>query len=172
MDVAQQADIAIAEPKQHLCHFGVSMIKQMTKLQNFTLDSTWAVFLHLFMFLSSFAPSTPYVISVENQLFITLTKLRFNLLCERLGKKSIGTVSTIFDRWLDMMYFRLKLLIAWPTREVIQHNMPAVFKQLYSKYRCIIDCSEVFIEIPENFDARSKTFSNYKKDNTIKFWLP
>ena len=27
----------------------------------------------------------------------------------------------------------------------------------------------MFIETPENFDARSKTYSNYKKHNTIKF---
>jgi len=37
--------------------------------------------------------------------------------------------------------------------------MPEVFKQLYPNCRCIIDCSELFIETPVNFDARSKTYS-------------
>ena len=49
--------------------------------------------------------------------------------------------------------------------------MPAVFKELYPNCRCIIDCSEIFIETPRNFDARSKTYSNYKKHNTVKFLI-
>ena len=173
VDAAQQADIAIREPNEHPPHFSVSMIEGNDKATQFyTGLPTWAVFFHLFMFISPFASSTPCVINLENQLFITLTKLRLNLLYEDLAGRcgvSIGTVSTIFDRWLDIMYSRLKFLIAWPTREVVQHNMPEIFKQLYPNCRCIIDCSEVFIETPENFDARSKTYSNYKKHNTIKF---
>ena len=47
--------------------------------------------------------------------------------------------------------------------------MPPLFKELFPNCRCIIDCSEIFIEIPISFDARAKTFSNYKKHNTVKF---
>ena len=36
---------------------------------------------------------------------------------------------------------------------------------------CIIDCFEVFIEKPSLLDARAKTYSNYKKHNTIKVLL-
>ena len=36
--------------------------------------------------------------------------------------------------------------------------MPPLFKELFPNCRCIIDCSEIFIEIPTSFDAR--TFSN------------
>ncbi len=44
-------------------------------------------------------------------------------------------------------------------------------EQLYSHCRVIIDCSEVFIETPSSFTARSQTYSNYKKHNTIKFLI-
>ena len=80
-------------------------------------------------------------------------------------------MSTIFQKWLDIMYVRLKFLIVWPTREVLQNNMPLVFQQLYRRCRVIIDCSELFIETPSNFNARAKTYSNYKKHNTVKFLI-
>ena len=44
--------------------------------------------------------------------------------------------------------------------------MPMAFKQLLTKCVCI-----VFIETPTIFSARSKTYSNYKKHNTVKFLI-
>ena len=49
--------------------------------------------------------------------------------------------------------------------------MPTCFKELYPSCRCVIDCSEIFIETPHNYSARAKTYSNYKKHNTIKFLI-
>ena len=46
-----------------------------------------------------------------------------------------------------------------------------IFKDLYPRTRCIIDCSEVFIERPYSFQPRAQTYSNYKKHNTIKFLI-
>lgn len=42
------------------------------------------------------------------------------------------------------------------------------FKGRFSRVVCIIDCFEVFIQRPKSFDARAATYSNYKKNNTIK----
>ena len=50
-------------------------------------------------------------------------------------------------------------------------NMPQIFKDLYPKTRCIIDCSEIFIECPLAFQARAQTYSNYKKHNTVKILI-
>ncbi len=36
---------------------------------------------------------------------------------------------------------------------------------------CIIDCTENFIERPKSLDAQPKTWSDYKKHNTIKFLI-
>ena len=47
--------------------------------------------------------------------------------------------------------------------------MPQIFKDLYPKARCIIDCSEIFSERPYAYQARAQTYSNYKKHNTVIF---
>ena len=67
------------------------------------------------------------------------------------------------------MHLHLKFLIKWPTQETCRANMPQIFKALYPRTRCIIDCSEIFIERPCSYQARAQTYSNYKKHNTVKF---
>ena len=69
------------------------------------------------------------------------------------------------------MATRLEFLIKWSPKEIVQANMPKIFKETYPLTRCIIDCSEIFIERPLSFTARSKTYSNYKKHNTVKFLI-
>lgn len=39
----------------------------------------------------------------------------------------------------------------------------------YSRLRCIIDCSEVFIQKPSNLLTQAATWSDYKHHNTLKF---
>ena len=154
--------------------FGISMIEgndNATKF--FTGLPNWNVFLHLFMFLSPYvAPGR--AIPFHDELFLVLVKLRLNLVTGDLAHRcgiSVGLVSKNFQKWLDVMFVRLSFLITWPSREVLKQNMPQVFKQLYPNCRVIIDCSEIFIETPTCFSARSKTYSNYKKQNTVKFLI-
>ena len=50
--------------------------------------------------------------------------------------------------------------------------MPMEFRSyLKGRVIVIIDCIEVFIEIPSNLEARSPTWSSYKHHNTIKFLI-
>ena len=84
------------------------------------------------------------------------------------GLPSWSVFQEIFNflqKWLEVMYHRLNFLIKWPLREVIKENMPPTFKQLYPNCICIIDCSEIFIETPKKYEARSITYSNYKRHN-------
>lgn len=46
--------------------------------------------------------------------------------------------------------------------------MPASFKEMYPSTRVIIDCTEIFIEMPSSFRSQSATYSNYKHHNTAK----
>ena len=66
---------------------------------------------------------------------------------------------------------RMRFLIKWPNRDILRHNLPQVFKDTYPAIICIIDCSEIFIERPTSFEARAKTYSQYKKHNTAKFLI-
>ena len=46
--------------------------------------------------------------------------------------------------------------------------MPAGFKENYPNTRVIIDCTELFIEMPSAPRSQSATFSSYKNHNTAK----
>ena len=46
--------------------------------------------------------------------------------------------------------------------------MPRCFQKLYPKTTVIIDCTELFTEMPKSYRSQSATFSNYKHHNTAK----
>ena len=46
--------------------------------------------------------------------------------------------------------------------------MPKALKELYASTRCIVDCTEIFIEMPTSYKCQSATFSNYKHHDTAK----
>ena len=64
------------------------------------------------------------------------------------------------------MYVHMKYLIGWPSHDILCQN---VLKDTYPNTICIIDTIEIFIKWPTSFQARDKTYSQYKKRNTVKF---
>ena len=46
--------------------------------------------------------------------------------------------------------------------------MPACFKANYLATPIIIDCTELFIEMPSSFRAQSQAYTSYKSHNTAK----
>ena len=156
--------------------FGVHKIEENDDATKFyTGLPAWRVFLHLYHFLSPYiVSSSTTALSPENGLLLVLVRLRLALLMEDLASLfnvSPSVASRTFQKYLQVMYCRLRFLIACPSREVMNQNMPMIFKQLYPNCRCTIDCSEIFIETPTYFEARNKTYSNYKKHNTVKFLI-
>ena len=156
--------------------FGFRMIEGSDKKTRFyTGLPSYPVFVHLYLFLTPSLTSCKLSkLSLEDELFLVLVRLRLNLLLDDLAirfKVTISVVSRIIQRWLNVMFVRLSFLISWPDRSICQQNMPVAFKETYPKCRCVIDCSEIFIETPKNFTARNKTYSNYKRHNTIKFLI-
>ncbi|XP_056102492.1 uncharacterized protein LOC130081820 [Rhinichthys klamathensis goyatoka] len=113
------------------------------------------------------SPPTPL------QFYLVLMKLRLGLTHKDLAFRfhcSCATISAIFHDWLNVMTQRFSSLIHWPSREEIKKNLPALFKSPpFNSVRCIIDCSEIFIDRPTSLSARTMTYSNYKSHNTIKF---
>ena len=66
----------------------------------------------------------------------------------------------------------LRNLILWPDRDALWKTMPECFRSSFgTKVAVIIDCFEVFIELPSNLKARAITWSNYKHHNTVKVLL-
>jgi hypothetical protein len=46
--------------------------------------------------------------------------------------------------------------------------MPQTFKDAYPNTRVIIDCTEIYIEMPTSYRSHSATYSSYKNHNTAK----
>lgn len=109
-------------------------------------------------------------LSKEDELLLTLVKLRRNLAMTDLAYRfniSQSSVTNIFHAWLDALYATLGGLVHWPETDVCQ--LPEVFQnEVFRKVKCVIDCTDIFIERPSNLKARAQTYSNYKRHNTIK----
>ena len=106
-----------------------------------------------------------------NELFLVLYRLRCNVLEKDLGDRfglHPSSVSRIITTWINFLYHTLKQLPIWASREVVTRTMPACFKAHYPQTRVIIDCTEVFIQMPSSFRAQSQTYSTYKSHNTAK----
>ena len=183
-DFSQQTDSDVVDTikslqeenqKQQSRILSVSLIEGDDNLVKFyTGLPHWSVSLHLFMFLSPHIMKSTCMEVFDDEFLLTLVRVRLNLQLKDIAicfGISIGMASKIFQKWVDVMYIRLKFLIVWPERELLDANMPCAFRDLYPSCRVIIDCSEIFIETPTSYDARSKTCSHYKKHNTIKFLI-
>jgi hypothetical protein len=109
-------------------------------------------------------------LSKEDEFLLTLVKLRRNLAMTDLAYRfniSQTSVTTIFHAWLDALYLTVGGLVTWPATDVCQ--LPEVFRnEVFKKVKCIIDCTEIFLDRPSNLKARAQTYSNYKRHNTIK----
>ena len=114
---------------------------------------------------------SPRTLSVEEELFLVLVRLRGNYPLEDLAVRynmSTSNISRILITWYDFLHTQFRQIPIWGTRETINKTMPKCFKMLYPNTRVILDCSEIFIEVPSSFRNQSATFSSYKHHNTMK----
>jgi len=101
---------------------------------------------------------------------MTLIRLRRGIDTTTLGAMfgvKAGTVSKYFFTWTTFLYFELKFLISWPSRYQTVQNLPKCFKYFPST-RCIIDCTEFFVQKPSIPSSQRITWSSYKHHNTFK----
>ena len=106
-----------------------------------------------------------------NEFFLTLCRLRLGLREQDLSyrfKISQSTVSRIITTWINFLFHKFKEVPIWPSREVVDNFMPDCFRSMYPRTRCIIDATEIFIQMPSNPSAQQLTFSNYKNHNMLK----
>ena len=109
-----------------------------------------------------------------NQLFLTLIKLRLNLLVRDLAYRfdiSKSLVSKYIITWICFLYHHLQEIEWMPSVEQVKGTIPQSFKDKYPSTYAIIDASEIFIETPTDLHVQSSTWSNYKHHNTLKFLI-
>lgn len=113
----------------------------------------------------------PRSLSVENDFFLFLVRLRLGLFEKDLADSfciSIATVSRICITWTSYAFLHLTQLPIWMSREQIEEEMPAAFKQKYPSTRIILDATEIKCESASSLALQSATFSTYKSTNTFK----
>ena len=111
------------------------------------------------------------VIPAEDQLFLTLIKLRQGKDDFELGflfNLRDSVVSKIFCTWINFLYFQLSEINIWPTRTAIDSYMPLDFGKMFPKTRVILDGTEIPIQKPKASGPQRETFSSYKNKNTLK----
>ena len=78
------------------------------------------------------------------------------------------TISRILIFWLNYMYLKFEQICIWPSKTVVIATMPDDFKDKFPNTRVIIDCTEVFCEMPSSLLLNSELFSSYKNHVTLK----
>ncbi|XP_077862303.1 uncharacterized protein LOC144343761 [Saccoglossus kowalevskii] len=81
-----------------------------------------------------------------NQFFLVMCRLRLRLFVKDLAERfnvSKTTVSRIFNKWVNLLYHDLKEIDIWPSRELVDMNIPQCFKDKYPATRVIIDATEM-----------------------------
>ena len=88
----------------------------------------------LFELLSSHVSPSRTKLTLRDELVLVLVKLRLNLPFQYFAYRwevSISTVTRMFYKWIKVMFVRMKFLIKWPPRDILQQNLPQAFKDTY-----------------------------------------
>ena len=140
----------------------------------YTGFTSYEHFMFLFHSLGPAAYELNYKCSSLNppdQLFLTVMKLRCakeDVELSLMFEISESTVSRVFNTWVNFLYFQLKELNTWPSRDVVSKFMPQDFKQKFPTTRVILDATEMPIQKPSDVNVQSLTWSSYKHKNTVK----
>ncbi|XP_065650657.1 uncharacterized protein LOC136078780 [Hydra vulgaris] len=110
-------------------------------------------------------------LSALDQFFMVLVYFKNGFAFSHIGwlfKLPKTTISRHIISWINYLYFTLGGIPIWPSREQIDLTMPECFKRSYPKTRCIIDCTELFCQIPSSLNIQSSMYSSYKSHVTYK----
>ena len=111
-------------------------------------------------------------VSLEDQVFITLMKLKqnyTNLHLAQLFSCSVATVSNIVLTFVHVLHSLLfkDIMTTIPSRMKNKLCSPSSFSQ-YSTCRIIIDCTDLEIATPKLMSEQSATYSTYRGMNSFK----
>ncbi len=115
--------------------------------------------------------SRPRKLTIEDEFFLVLCRLRLGLFIEDLAQRfaiSHSGVTRICLSWINFMYLRLGNIPIWPTQETIRRTMPESMKAKYPNLEWILDAFEIQCQRPSSLMMQSQSYSNYKSRNTFK----
>ncbi|XP_048245545.1 uncharacterized protein LOC124123830 isoform X2 [Haliotis rufescens] len=169
--------------KQKTFTFSIDVMLEDAKLIRYYTGFNKETFIAIFRYLVPDPQSCPlrYLgkgklskirkLSLENQLFLTLCKLRNNFHLQDLAFRFAITqqvAGVIFNSWINYMFLRFGELSIWPHRDVLYERMPEDYRKDFPSTFPIVDCTEIRIEKPSSLNTQTQTYSNYKSTNTLK----
>lgn len=113
----------------------------------------------------------PPALSMREQIIVVLCRLRVGLLEQDLSYRfgvSVSTISAMCVYWVNFLHEMFVQIPIWPARRTIDMFMPESFRTWDSSTRVVVDCTEIFIEMPSDYNTQSETYSLYKGHNTAK----
>ncbi|XP_068732575.1 uncharacterized protein [Montipora capricornis] len=111
-------------------------------------------------------------ISFEDQIFITLMKVRQNytqLHLAQLFHCSVATISNIVITFTHVLHEILfdDLMASIPSREKNKISAPSSFRQ-FESCRIVIDCTDIEVAVPGLLSQQNATYSSYRGMNSFK----
>ncbi|XP_011858235.1 PREDICTED: uncharacterized protein LOC105555805 [Vollenhovia emeryi] len=116
-------------------------------------------------------PTNKKILSLRDRLILTMAKIKLNVNFTAIAvlfNISRQTCSNYFKDTIPILSRVLKVMIPWPDQEIVRKNLPLSFKK-YESTRIILDCAETVIEKCKCLKCRVLTYSQYKKNHTVKF---
>ncbi|KAK6175064.1 hypothetical protein SNE40_013602 [Patella caerulea] len=108
-------------------------------------------------------PGKKRTLTGKEELFIVLVRLKVGLFVRDLSDRfhiSQGHLSKIFTTWINFLLYELQELFPFPSQKMTRQNMPEEFKD-YATTRLIIDCTEIYVEVPSSMVVQSQTWSSF-----------
>ncbi|KAK6165462.1 hypothetical protein SNE40_022386 [Patella caerulea] len=160
-------------------YFSVERLKQDNKkMLNYSGCESYDRFLMILHSLGPAAYRLNYYyhdvrnVSIENQLLLTLVKLRMNwtnFVLADMFEISETTVSNIFITWVNFMYHQWKEIQIWPSRDLVRYFAPSDFQRKFPKTRVIIDGTECPVKKPTL--PSKQHFRHIKIETQLRFLL-
>ncbi|KAL5006306.1 hypothetical protein ScPMuIL_015112 [Solemya velum] len=151
--------------------FNDKLFHRYTGLENYNnFDMVFTSFGSSVMNMSYYYGFQP-VKELRDQFFLTLLKLRMNRLNWELAdmfKITEKEVTNIFVTWVNFIYFHMKDLDWWPSRELVHYYAPTDFRRKFSSTRVIVDGTEMPLKKAKQPIVQQATYSTYKNRNTVK----
>ncbi|KAF3847237.1 hypothetical protein F7725_020265 [Dissostichus mawsoni] len=111
----------------------------------------------------------PKALSLEDQVFMTLMKLRHNYTHLHLaalfhcGESTVRNVIVTFIVVLHKLLFK-DIMSTVPSREKNKTSLPSSFRHMQN-CRMIVDCTDIKIAIPKQMDIQKETYSAYQNNH-------
>lgn len=111
-------------------------------------------------------------ITFEDQIFITLMKVRqnyTNLHLAQLFNCSVATIANIITTFIHVLHDILfkDIMTSIPSRDKNKLSAPSSFSQ-YGSCRIVIDCTDIEVAAPGLMSQQNATYSSYRGMNSFK----